>query len=102
MKKQIVHISVHQTSKVVAAMRAAMTAALFVFPLSLGYWFQGHVVFGVILLLFIPVIFWLLLYIGYVIACWFYNLVIPWTGGIEVEVIEKPPSGHQANEREEQ
>jgi hypothetical protein len=26
------------------------------------------------------------MYIGYVIACWFYNLVAPLTGGIEVEV----------------
>lgn len=28
------------------------------------------------------------MYIGYIIACWFYNFVIPWTGGVELEVAD--------------
>jgi len=101
MRKQIVHISVHQTSKVIAAMHAAMGAVLFVLPLSLGYWLQGQVLFGVILLFFLPVLFWILMYIGYVIACWFYNLVIPWTGGIEFEAINCEGKLNQLDSTEE-
>ncbi len=88
MKKQIVHISIHQTSKVIAAMHAAMMTVLFILPSVLGYWYQGHVILGMILLILLPLFMWILMYIGYVVACWFYNLVVPWTGGIEVEVLD--------------
>lgn len=85
MRKQIVHISVHQTSKVIAAMHAAMVTVLFILPTALGHWFHGQIVSGILILLLVPLFIWLFMYIGYVIACWFYNLVIPWTGGIEIE-----------------
>lgn len=86
MKKQIVHISIHQTSKVIAAMHAAMITVLFILPSVLGYLYHGHVILSLFMLILLPLLIWVLMYIGYVIACWFYNLVIPWTGGIEVEV----------------
>lgn len=86
MKKQIRHLSIHQTSKVIAAMHAAMLAVLFILPTALGYIFHGYVVLGILCLLIVPWIVWLFIYIGYVIACWFYNLVVPWTGGIEFEM----------------
>jgi len=85
-KKQIVHISIHQTCKVIAAMHAAMITALFILPSVIGYWYNGQVTLGFIMLILLPLFMWVLLYIGYVVACWFYNLVVPWTGGIEVEV----------------
>lgn len=88
MKKQIIHISVHQTSKVIAAMHAAMITVLFILPSVLGYWYHGHVILGIVMLILLPLFMWILMYIGYVIACWFYNLVTPWTGGIEVEVAD--------------
>lgn len=86
MRKQIVHISVHQTSKVIAAMHAAMISVLFVLPTVVGHFFHGKIVSALLILIFVPFFIWLVMYIGYVIACWFYNLVIPWTGGIEVDV----------------
>lgn len=88
MKKQIIHLSVHQTSKVIAAMHTAMIAILFIFPMALGYWFQGQTMLGLLIFVLLPLITWLMMYIGYVIACWFYNLVVPWTGGIELEVMD--------------
>lgn len=88
MRKQIIHISVHQTSKVIAAMHAAMITVLFILPTALGHWFHGQIISGILILILLPLFIWLLMYIGYVIACWFYNLVIPWTGGIEVEVAD--------------
>jgi hypothetical protein len=88
MKKQIVHISVHQTSKVIAAMHAVMFAALFILPTVVGHWLHGQLFVGTLILILLPLFIWLLMYIGYAIACWFYNLIIPWIGGIEVEVID--------------
>lgn len=86
MKKQITHISVHQTSKVISAMHTAMLSVLFVLPTVLGHLFNGMILAGILILIFAPFLLWLLMYIGYVIACWFYNAVIPWTGGIEIDV----------------
>lgn len=88
MKKQIVHISIHQTSKVIAAMHAVMVTVIFVLPTFLGHLFNGQVIMAFAILIFIPLLLWLLMYIGYVIACWFYNLVVPWTGGIEFNLVD--------------
>jgi hypothetical protein len=88
MRKQIVHISIHQTSKVIAAMHAVMIAVIFVLPTFLGHLFNGQVIMAFAILIFIPLLLWLLMYIGYVIACWFYNLVVPWTGGIEFNLVD--------------
>lgn len=98
MKKQIVHISVHQTSKIIAAMHAAMITVLFILPTVVGHWLHGQLFTGILILILLPLFIWLLMYIGYAIACLFYNLVIPWIGGIEIEIadvkvpeyIEKP------------
>lgn len=86
MRKQIIHISVHQTSKVIAAMHAAMLSVLFILPTVIGHLFHGKIVSGLLILIFVPLLIWLFMYIGYVIACWFYNLVVPLTGGIEIEL----------------
>jgi len=86
MRKQIVHISIHQTSKVIAAMHAAMVTVLFILPTVLGRLFHGKIISSIVILIIFPFFIWLLMYIGYVIACWFYNLVVPWMGGIEIEV----------------
>lgn len=105
MKRQVVHISVHQTSKVISAMHTAMITVLFILPSLFGYFVHGQILTGLSFIVLLPLFLWLLMYIGYVIACWFYNLVVPWTGGIELEVAhpkgieweteqvaEKPPS----------
>lgn len=88
MKKQIVHISVHQTSKVVAAMHAIPITLVFILPTVLGYWFHQQVMMGLFLLILLPLFLWFFIYLGYVIACWFYNLMVPWLGGVEVEMRE--------------
>jgi hypothetical protein len=89
MKRQIVHLSIHQTSKVVAAMHAAMFTVMGILPAALGSIFQGNLVEGFLFLLAAPFILWLLIYIGYAIACWFYNLIVPITGGIEFDLTKK-------------
>lgn len=88
MRKQIVHISIHQTSKVIAAMHAAMITVLFILPTVLGHLFHKQWISALVILIVFPFFVWLFMYIGYAIACWFYNLVIPWMGGIEIEVAD--------------
>ncbi len=88
MRKQVVRISIHQTSKVIAAMHAAMITVLFILPAALGQIFHEDVGGGLAILILGPLFSWLLMYIGYVVACWFYNLVVPWTGGIEIDTDE--------------
>jgi hypothetical protein len=94
MKKQIVHISIHQTSKVIAAMHAVMITVIFVLPTFLGHLFNGQVIMAFVILIFLPLLLWLLMYMGYVIACWFYNLVVPWTGGIEFNLVDLDAQPH--------
>ena len=86
MRKQVVHISIHQTSKVVAALHAVMIATLFVLPNALALMYNRHFILGILLLVLFPLFLWAMLYIGYVVACWFYNLIVPFTGGIEVDI----------------
>ncbi len=67
-------------------MHTAMITILFILPTVLGYWFHGQLISGVIILILVPLFIWLLIYMGYVIACWFYNKAVPLMGGIEVDV----------------
>ncbi len=84
MKKQITHISIHQTSKIIAAAHAILTVLFFVLPAALGFLFQGHIISALSMLVLSPFIIWLLFYVGYVVVFWLYNLLIPYTGGIEL------------------
>ncbi|WP_068466800.1 hypothetical protein [Candidatus Protochlamydia phocaeensis] len=86
MKKQIVHLSVHQTSKVLAVMYAAVFTVFFVIPWAVSHLFQGELLAGLIVLVLMPFIYWIVLYIGYVVGCWVYNLIAARVGGIEFEL----------------
>lgn len=86
MRKQIVHLSVHQTSKVLAAMYAAVFTVFFVIPWAVSHLFQGEMLAGLIVLVLMPLIYWVVLYIGYVVGCWVYNLIAARVGGIELEL----------------
>ncbi len=87
MKKQITHLSVHQTSKVIAAMYAAILTVLVVLPIVIHLIFLGDYLPAILGLIFSPLIYWLILYIGHVIGCWFYNIVAKRFGGIEFEMV---------------
>jgi hypothetical protein len=89
MKKQIIHFSVHQTSKAIASLYAAVIAVLFVFPMGLYHiFFLGNVVGGLLVIFLVPLFYWVALYIGHLIGCWFYNTVARYFGGIEFEMID--------------
>lgn len=87
MRKQIAHISVHQTSKVIAAMYAAMVTIMMIIPLVLYTMSRGDFLSGLILLFIMPFFYWLIFYIAHVIGCWFYNIVAKRMGGIEFDLV---------------
>ncbi len=90
MKKQVVRISILQSSKVAAALYAFM--GLFYSLIGIPMILFGNTeirIMGVIYL-FMPI---LMAGIGFVFFCLFtaiYNLVAGWIGGFEVEVLDIP------------
>jgi len=84
MRKQIVNLSIHQSSKVLAILNF-LIVFLYVIPLSLFFYFTSGdpSSFG---FLFLPFITLIMSYIGYVIVLWLYNFVAGSFGGIEVEL----------------
>ncbi|MGA8165608.1 MAG: hypothetical protein WB791_11430 [Waddliaceae bacterium] len=98
MRKQIAHVSVHQTSKVLAILHLLFSAIIFI-PVGLITYFSTGMPEGLVLLIY-PVIFAVLAYIMFAINSLFYNWIASYFGGVEVSVNEvekqyeaKPPQG---------
>lgn len=81
MKKQLSHISVHQTSKVVAVlyffMFAVVAIPVGIFFLATGDVQDGLLAFGV------PFLYGILTYIMFAILAFIYNIVASSVGGVE-------------------
>lgn len=89
MRKQVIHISVCQTSKVIASMYTAMLFVFTLLPMATYHLYLGDIVGALATLIVGPFLYWVILYIGHLIGCWFYNLVAQRIGGIEVDLEEK-------------
>lgn len=90
MKKQLTHISIHQSSKVIAALYFVITVPLAVIALIAALFGGG---FGMaIAALFAPFLYALVGYVIFVILAWVYNFVAARIGGIEVTVTDLPAS----------
>lgn len=86
MKKQIQHISVHQTSKVIAILHLLFSAIVLI-PIGLITYFSTGMPEGLALLIY-PLIYAILTYILFAIYSFFYNWIAFFFGGIEVSVAE--------------
>lgn len=87
MKKQLSHISLHQTGKVLALLNFLLTAIILiplgVYALIIGDTAQATAAFiG-------PFFYAIFTYIFWLIFGFLYNLVAKHTGGIEVTVVDK-------------
>jgi len=86
MKTRIEKLSLHQNGKVMAVLMA-VSSLVFVLPFMLiataaaprGSGFPLGMVIA------LPVLYLVLGYLFVVIGCWFYNLVVRYTGGLEFE-----------------
>jgi len=87
MKQQISRLSPHQNGKVVGVL-SAVVSLIFAVPVFLlaslagGGATQGMPLWAVFIL---PVIYLIVGYIGTVIACALYNVIVPMTGGVEYD-----------------
>jgi Zn-dependent protease with chaperone function len=86
MKQQVARFPPHQNAKVMAIMMA-LTSLIFMIPfLVIGSLFgasRGGMHMWVIIIL--PVFYLVIGYISVVIGCAIYNVLVPFTGGIEFE-----------------
>jgi hypothetical protein len=88
MKKRISHISPLQAGIVEGALMGIMT--LIFVPFFLIATLLGHGGFGVIFVIFIPLIYAVVGFIAGVIAAFVYNLIAKFTGGIEITLTDAP------------
>lgn len=94
MKKQVRRISVHQSSKVIAAMYAAMTTVIVFLPIAIHQLVWGHIGRVIFFIVILPLLYWLILYISHAIGFWFYNLAARSLGGIEFDLVDLDRSEH--------
>jgi hypothetical protein len=87
MKKQITHVSVHQSSKVFALLYFII-AALFAIPMGI-LTVMRHEYSDAWVWVAIPFIYMILTYIVMAILFFLYNRVAAYFGGVEYETVEK-------------
>ncbi|GIX22860.1 MAG: hypothetical protein KatS3mg122_0091 [Caldimonas sp.] len=89
MKRRIQRLSPHQNGKVAGLMMALVSLVILVpFMLILGSIMPHGERMPWLMVLILPVLYLVLGYIGTVLACWVYNLVAGWVGGIEYDAQE--------------
>ena len=89
MKKQITHVSVVQTGKVVAifyALFSLIYTIVGIFLVGLGS--SEMKIMGMVYV-FMPVIMLTVGFLVMMLCCWLYNVVANWVGGVEITVEEK-------------
>lgn len=86
MKQQVARFSPHQNAKV-AAVLMAVTSLIFIIPFFLlaSMFGAGQAGMPIWMIIILPLIYLVMGYIGVVIGCAIYNVIVPFTGGIEYE-----------------
>lgn len=93
MKKQVSHISVHQSSKVMAALLIVIMTIFAIIPAGLYALANGETSTGLFFLIVGPIVYGILFYIFHAITYWLYNFVARHLGGVEFELkdaVEEP------------
>ncbi len=89
MKKQITHISVVQTSKVLALLYTLISLIYTFVGIPMAIFGSGKVRLVGIVYIFMPVVMLVIGFVMLLLCCWLYNVVANWVGGIEVTVEDK-------------
>ncbi len=85
MKQQIARFSPHQNAKVMAVMWAVVSLIFLVPFFLLASLFGAGQTMPIWVIIVAPLFYLVIGYIGVVIACALYNVIAPFTGGIEYE-----------------
>lgn len=93
MKQQVARFPPHQNAKVVAVMMA-VTSLIFVVPIFLlaSMFGAGQSGMPIWMIIIFPLIYLVMGYISVVIGCAIYNVVVPFTGGLEYESAGSNPA----------
>ncbi len=89
MTKQITHISVFQTSKVIAVLYALISVLYTLIGIPMFIFSHGPLRVAALLYIFMPVIMLVFGFLFMALFCWLYNVVAKWVGGVEVTVQDK-------------
>lgn len=91
MIKRIKHVAPLQLGIVLAVLYGIMSLIVVPFLLLASVFSQGaNKSFPILLIIFLPVIYAIVGFIGGVIAAAIYNLIAGWTGGIEMTLEDVP------------
>ncbi len=86
MKQQVARLSPHQNAKVMAALSAIVSLIFFLPFALLGSLFGAPHAFGSLwFFIFMPIGYFVITYIMFVIGCALYNVLVPVLGGFEYE-----------------
>jgi hypothetical protein len=88
MRRQVKHVSVHQTSKVIATAYALVIAIIAILAAIYTIVTTGDVVTALMSLVLTPIFYWVIFYIVNALGLWFYNLVAHRLGGIEFDLVD--------------
>ena len=88
MKKQVTHISVHQTSKVLALFQTFISFIFIALPVFIYDMIHHLYGLGLTELIVVPLLYLVFTYIVMTIALLCYNFIVKYTGGIEVQITE--------------
>lgn len=85
MRKQVTHVSVNQSSKVLASLYAFILF-LIVIPYAIFLAYHHQWASALLALIFTPLFYWIVLYLAHAIWFFFYNLIAKRLGGIEFDL----------------
>ena len=86
MKKQVISISILQSSKIMTAMYVLLGFIYSIIAIPLIIFGNPQIRILGIVYLFMPVFMGIIGFIGFVIFAALYNLLAGWMGGVEIEV----------------
>jgi hypothetical protein len=95
MKKRLTRVSPLQCGIVFGifyGLMALIFVPFFLFAAAMRHGTASQVAVGGAFLVFLPILYGALGFVGGVIAAALYNLIAKWTGGLEFEVTEVPPA----------
>lgn len=93
MKQQVARFSPHQNAKV-AAVLMAVSSLIFTIPFFLlaSVFGAGRSGMPIWMIVILPLLYLVIGYISVVIGCALYNVIVPFTGGIEYESTAGTPA----------
>jgi pilus assembly protein TadC len=88
MRKQIVHIEIHQSSKIVALLQALVMFIFFAIPLFVLNLTKGDFGQAFLSLFIIPLFYFAITYVILAVMFYLYNRIAKRFGGIEMDVVD--------------